>query len=172
MARTKFKPSRKAPSFKPKRSEIRKAAWAVPLLVIAGALLDPKLVGPVGPLAAPDELVTADFTLCGPGSGSTCVVDGETFRLGDRVIRITGIDAPDIAAPKCPAEGALAQRSAVRLVELLNAGPFGMVAHRLQMQDRHGNRLMVIRRNDESIGARMVDEGLAHRYMGLKTSWC
>ena len=172
MGRTKFKPSRKAPSFKPRRSEVRKAAWAVPLLLIAGALLDPKLIGPVFPFAAPSEFVTATFTLCGPGSGSACVIDGETFKLGDRIVRITGIDAPDLAAPKCPAEGALAQRSAERLVQLLNAGPFEMVAHRLQMLDRHGNRLMVIRRNDDSIGARLIEEGLAHRYMGLKMSWC
>jgi endonuclease YncB( thermonuclease family) len=172
MAFTKFKPSRKAPSFKPRRSEVRKAAWSVPLLLAAGALLDPKLIGPVGPLAAPYELVTANFSLCGPGSAPTCVIDGETFRLGDRTIRITGIDAPDLAAPKCPAEGALAKRSAERLVQLLNAGTFEMVAHRLQMQDRHGKRLMVILRNDDSIGARMIDEGLAHRYMGLKTGWC
>ena len=47
-----------------------------------------------------------------------------------------------------------------------------MVAHRLQMLDRHGKYLMVLRRDDESIGARLIDEGLAHRYMGLKYGWC
>lgn len=172
MAGKAFKPRRKAPSFKPRRSEVRKAAWAVPLLVIAGALLDPKLIGPVWPLAAPYEQVTATFTLCGPDSGPACVIDGETVKLGDRTIRITGIDAPDLVAPKCAAEGALAKRSAERLVQLLNAAPFDMVAHRLQMLDRHGKYLMVLRRNDESIGARLIDEGLAHRYMGVKYGWC
>lgn len=172
MARTQFKTRRRAPSFKPSRKELRMAAWAVPLLLVAGALLDPKYIGPVFPFAAPSERVTASFALCGAGSGPACVIDGETVRLGDRTIRITGIDAPDLAAPKCAAEGALAKKSADRLLSLLNAGPFDMVAHRLQMLDRHGKYLMILKRDGESIGGRMVDEGLAHRYWGLKTSWC
>jgi endonuclease YncB( thermonuclease family) len=172
MATKRFKPSRRAPSFKPKRSEVKKALWAVPLLILAGALLDPKYIGPVWPLAAPAELVTTKFTACGAESSPACVLDGETVRLGDRTIRIVGIDAPDLVTPKCPAEAALAQRSAGRLRQLLNAGPFDMVAHRLQMLDRDGKYLMVLRRNGDSIGRRMIDEGLAHRYLGLKRGWC
>jgi len=172
MAGKAFKPRRKAPSFKPRRSEIRMALWAVPLLLLAGALLDPKYIGPVFPFAAPAEIVSAKFSPCSQGNSPACVIDGETFRLGDRTIRITGIDAPDLVTPKCPVEGALAQRSADRLLQLLNAAPFEMVAHRLQMQDRHGKRLMVVRRDGDSIGGRLIEEGLAHRYMGFKFSWC
>ena len=172
MATSKYKPKPKVPSFKPKRRDIRQALWAVPLLLLAGALLDPKLIGPVFPLAAPYESVTATFTPCGPNGGPACVVDGETFQLGDRTIRITGIDAPDLVSPKCPAEHELAKRSAARLLQLLNAGPFDMIAHRLQMLDRHGKYLMVVKRDGKSIGKMMTDEGLAHRYIGFKTSWC
>ena len=49
-----------------------RALWLVPVLLIAGALLDPSLIGPIGPLAAPAEQVTATFTPCGPGSGWSC----------------------------------------------------------------------------------------------------
>jgi micrococcal nuclease len=167
-----FKPTRRAPSFKPKRRDIRQALWLIPLLLIGGALLDPSLIQPAGPLAAPAEEVAATFTSCGPGRGPSCVIDGDTFKLGDRKIRIIGIDAPELTEPKCPAEAALAQRAADRLRTLLNAGQFEMIAHRLQRQDRHGRDLMVVRRGDISIGGQLIDEGLAHRYIGSKTSWC
>lgn len=172
MATKRFKPNRPVPSFKPKRRDVRLWLLAVPLLLLAGALLDPALIGPVGPLAVPAEVVTTKFTPCGHGRGPACVIDGDTFKLGDRKIRITGIDAPELAEPKCPAEAARARRSADRLLTLLNEGQFEMVAHRLQRQDRHGRDLMVIRRGGQSIGSRLIDEGLAHRYFGSKSSWC
>ena len=172
MARVRFKPAHRPPSFKPKRRDIRYLLLFAPLLLVAGALLDPSLIEPVGPLADQPEVVAASFTHCGPGRGPTCVVDGDTFKLGDRKIRITGIDAPELAAPKCPAEAALARRSAERLRQLLSQGSFEMIAHRLQRQDRHGRDLMVVRRGEVSIGRQMIDEGLAHRYIGSKRSWC
>ena len=172
MARKRFKPTRRPPSFKPQRRDIRRWLLVVPVLVIAGALLDPSLVPPMGPLAVPAEQVTATFTACGPGRAPACVVDGDTFKLGDRKIRIIGIDAPELAAPLCPAEAARAKRAAERLRVLLNEGEFEMVAHRLQQQDRHGRDLMVVRRGDRSIGSQLIDEGLAHRYLGSKRSWC
>lgn len=172
MARKAFRPKRRPPSFKPRRADIRRALWLIPILLLGGALLDPSLLPPVGPLAAAPERVSSRFTHCGPGRGPACVVDGDTFKLGDRKIRITGIDAPELAVPQCPGEAALARRSADRLRQLLNQGEFEMIAHRLQRQDRHGRDLMVIRRNGESVGATLIDEGLAHRYIGSKRSWC
>lgn len=172
MARTRFKPKPRPPSFRPKRTDIRRALWFIPALLLAGALLDPSLIAPVGPLAAAPERVSTSFTPCGPGRGPACVIDGDTFKLGDRKIRIIGIDAPELLAPQCPGEEALARRSADRLLELLNKGEFEMVAHRLQRRDRHGRDLMVLKRDGQSIGRTMIDEGLAHRYIGSKWSWC
>jgi endonuclease YncB( thermonuclease family) len=171
MKRNTFRPAPRPASFKPKRRDVRQALWLVPLLALAGALLDPSLIAPFGPLAATEQ-VAATFTPCGPGSGAACVIDGDSFKLGDRTIRIIGIDAPELVAPRCAAEAALARRSADRLVALLDQGPFDMVAHRLQRQDRRGRDLMVIKRNDVSIGRQLIDEGLAHRYIGSKRSWC
>ena len=171
MNRKWFRPASRPPSFKPSRRDFRRVLLIVPLLALAGAMLDPSLIAPFGPLAA-TELVTATFTRCGPGRGVACVIDGDTFKLGDRKIRITGIDAPELAEPRCPEEAALARRSADRLLTLLNQGPFDMVAHKLQRQDRHGRDLMVVKRNGVSIGGQLIDEGLAHRYIGTKRSWC
>jgi len=105
-----FTPHRRPPSFRPQRRDIRQLLWLAPLLLLAGALLDPSLIAPVGPLAATEQ-VAATFTPCGPGRGSACVIDGDTFKLGDRKIRIIGIDAPELAEPRCPAEAALARRA-------------------------------------------------------------
>lgn len=171
MKRKAFRPAPRPLSFKPTRRGIRRTLLLVPLLALAGALLDPSLIAPFGPLAA-TELVTATFTRCGPGRGVACVIDGDTFRLGDRKIRIVGIDAPELAEPRCPEEAVLARRSADRMLVLLNQGPFDMIAHKLQRRDRHGRDLMVIERNGVSIGGQMIDEGLAHRYIGTKRSWC
>ena len=171
MATKRFKPNRHTPSFKPKRRDIRLALLAVPVLIVAGALLDPRLIGPVGPLGA-TEVVSAKFTACSGGNDPACVIDGDTFRLGDRTIRITGIDAPEIGHPLCPAEAEVGRRSAERLLALLNQGPFDMIAHRLQREDRHGRSLMVLRRDGKSIGSQLIDDGLAHRYTGFKISWC
>jgi endonuclease YncB( thermonuclease family) len=157
---------------RPQRRDIRRWLLLVPVLLLVGALLDPSLIGPVGPLAAPAELVSTKFTPCGPGRGAACVIDGDTFKLGDRKIRITGIDAPELSSPKCAAEAALARKSADRLLVLLNQGDFEMIAHRFQRQDRNGRDLMVIRRDGASIGDQLVTEGLAHRYVGSKRSWC
>ena len=172
MAGKRFRPRRRPPSFKPKRADVRRALWFIPILLLGGALLDPSLIGPVGPLAAAPERVSTSFTLCGPGRGPACVVDGDTFKLGDRLIRITGIDAPELMAPSCPGEAVLARKATDRLRELLNKGEFEMVAHRLRRQDRHSRDLMVVQRNGQSIGGRLIDEGLAHRYIGSKRSWC
>lgn len=172
MSRKRFRPHRRPPSFRPKRRDIRNFLWFAPLLLLLGALFDPSLIGPVGPLAKPAERVSGTFTPCGAGRGPACVIDGDTFKLGDRTIRITGIDAPELSAPKCPAEAALARRSADRLLVLLNQGPFDMIAHRVEQQDRHGRDLMVLKRGGVSIGRQLIDEGLAHRYIGTKWSWC
>ena len=172
MSRKKYKLKTSPPSFRPSRRGVVRVLWLVPLLLIVGALLDPALIAPFPPLAAPPQDVSAQFTRCGPGRAPACVVDGDTFKLGDTKIRITGIDAPELVHPLCPAEAALARRAADRLQVLLNQGQFEMIAHRLHRTDAFGRELMVIRRGDVSIGDQLIDEGLAHRYLGSKRSWC
>lgn len=142
-------------------------------LALAGAALDPSIMLPWGPLARSPERIGATFSRCGQGQRSfACVVDGDTLRLGNRRVRIVGIDAPELASPACPAERALAERAADRLTALLDAGPFDMIAHRFNAADQYGRDLMMLTRGDRSIGQQLIDEGLAHRYMGMKLSWC
>jgi micrococcal nuclease len=100
------------------------------------------------------------------------VIEGDMVQLGDRTIRIVGIDAPELGQPRCPKEAALARRSADRLVVLLNQGPFDMVAHHLQRMDSRGRDWLVLERAGASIGGQLIEEGLAKRSFGVKRSWC
>lgn len=123
-------------------------------------------------LADRPQQVGDRFTLCGHGRGYACVVDGDTFKLGDRKIRIVGIDTAELEQPQCPGEAAEAVRARDRLRVLLNQGPFTMTAHRMQRLDQYGRELMTVERGGQDIGQLLIDEGLAHRYIGHKLSWC
>ena len=152
--------------------------------VILGAILlslwptlDARLVEPPAWLSAEPEPVDATFTRCGRGRGHACVVDGDTFRLGQRRIRIVGVDTPEVKA-QCPEEARLAEAAAVRLQQLLNEGPFEMVGRLDDPTDRYGRELKSLRRRTgdggyTSIAAQMREEGHARRYLGgLRGGWC
>lgn len=87
-----------------KRSRLIRSGLLVALLALTGALLEPTIIAPWGPLASRPERITAEFSRCGRGRSMACVVDGDTIRLGDRRIRILGIDAPELTDARCPGE--------------------------------------------------------------------
>ena len=122
-------------------------------------------------------MVDQHFTRCGRGRGHACVVDGDTFRLGNRRVRIIGIDAPETHPARCPEEARLGEEATARLQHLLNQAPFEMVAPMYGARDRYGRELRTVRRKladgrIQSIAAEMRTSGLAHRYTGFKTGWC
>ena len=138
---------------------------------------DPAVIEPPAFLSTDPERVTDRFTRCGPGRGHTCVVDGDTFKLGQRRIRIIGIDAPETHPGRCPEEARLGEAATAKLQELLNEGAFEMVAPIYRDQDKYGRELRSVqrRRRDgslQSIAEEMRKSGLAHRYTGFKTAWC
>ncbi len=139
---------------------------------------DPLLVEPPEFLAGEPERISASFSRCGRGRSFACVVDGDTLKLGQRRVRIIGIDAPETQHAKCPEEARLGEQATAKLQQLLNQGAFEMVAPAYGRQDRYGRDLRVIRRKrtdggTQSIAAEMRESGLAHRYMGgFKPGWC
>lgn len=125
----------------------------------------------------PRDGLTADpgdgrFALCGPQRQRDCVIDGDTVRLGDERIRLEDINAPETHRPACPAERELGQRATQRLLALMNAGPFTVVDDGGRDRDRYDRQLRRLERDGRSLGATLVDEGLARPWSGRRRSWC
>jgi endonuclease YncB( thermonuclease family) len=139
---------------------------------------DPALVEPPGFLSSEPERVEEQFTWCGPGRGHACVIDGDTFKLGERSVRIIGIDAPETHPARCAKEAGLGEAATAKLQDLLTEGPFEMVAPLYRDTDRYGRDLRVVRRKlpdggTQSIAEEMRESGLARRYLGgFKAGWC
>ena len=138
--------------------------------------MDPALVEPPEFLAGEPESVSETFSRCGAGRSHACVIDGDTFKLGKRKVRIIGIDAPEVHG-QCAEEVRLAELATAKLQELLNQGAFEMAGRVDDMKDRYGRDLRSISRKRpdgsvQSIASDMRTSGLAHRYTGFKTGWC
>lgn len=115
--------------------------------------------------------VARRFGFCHRGGGTNCVVDGDSFWLDGERIRIADIDAPETHPPRCPEEARLGKAATRRLQALLNAGPVRLeIAGRAT--DRYGRKLRIVRRSGRSLGAQLVDEGLARTWTGRRQPWC
>lgn len=112
------------------------------------------------------------FPICSGAVRTTCVVDGDTIWFDGVKIRIADIDAPEIGRPKCESERVLGRRAKHRMRELLNSGPFEVVAWESRDEDRYGRKLRVILRDGRSLGDQLVSEGLARTWSGRREPWC
>lgn len=131
------------------------------------------VIEPVGLVATTPERVREQFTRCGRGRVRACVIDGDTFKLGTRRIRIIGIDAPETHPSRCADEAAKGEAATARLQALLNEGPFEMAGSRADMTtDRYGRDLRAILRDGRSIAEQLREEGLVRRYLGYRMPWC
>jgi micrococcal nuclease len=115
--------------------------------------------------------LAAGIALCGSGPRITCVVDGDTFWLDGEKIRIADINAPETHEAGCAAEQTRGDRAALRLVSLLNAGPYELEL-RGRAQDRYGRSLRVVTRQGRSLGLTLIAEGLAEPWRGKRSDWC
>ncbi|MWC42468.1 thermonuclease family protein [Sphingomonas carotinifaciens] len=118
------------------------------------------------------EAASGRFVRCRRGERADCVVDGDTFRMGGDTIRIADIDTPETHPPRCAAEARKGEAATERMRELLSAGPFVMEPQP-RARDKYGRKLAVVSRDGVSLGAQLVEEGLARPYAGGKRrGWC
>src|SRR6185503_5159097 len=94
-----------------------------------------------------------------------------TFKIGERKVRIIGIDAPETHPPRCAEEARLGEQATAKLQQLLNERPFEMVAPVYRDTDMYGRELRVIRRlqpdgSYQNMAEEMRASGLARRYLG------
>ena len=147
------------------------------VLLVLYALSEPALVPAEGIFEGGRERVAGPFSPCGRGRLHACVVDGDTIKLGERKVRLIGIDAPERFAPECRREAALAEQASAELLRLLNRGPVVLVTDRRDTVDRYGRELRRIvqwqdGRGEVDVGEELVAQGLATRWAGFDAGWC
>ncbi|NKM68571.1 thermonuclease family protein [Rhizobium laguerreae] len=118
------------------------------------------------------KAAAAPYERCGTGIRINCIVDGDTLWSSGVKIRVADIDTPEISQPHCAAEKALGEQAMVRLMELVNAGRFDMLAWHSRDEDRNGRKLRILVRDGRSLGDTLVSEGLARRWTGRRQPWC
>ena len=155
---------------KQRRARAARRSWSAWLIAIPIAAI-PLGIAYGWATMPPDDDLEASFSMCGVSTRVTCVVDGDTFWLDGVKYRIADIDTPEISEPHCAEEKALGEQAKLRLQSLLNAGAFGLKAA-MRDEDKYGRKLREVYRDGRSLGAQLVDEGLAHRWIGFKQSWC
>ncbi len=100
------------------------------------------------------------------------VWDGDSFRIGygpeSERVRLEHIDAPEIEG-RCPFEIQLAQRSKLRLADLLRDRDITITR---SGQDLHGRTLASLSVAGVDIGDILIREGLARTWNGHRTPWC
>jgi len=159
----------------------RELRWFVPALVAlplaAGTLASLRIAPPASSAAAilapAGDSEAGRFQLCSDRQQPTCIVDGDTIWYDGSAIRIADINAPEMGSGACRNEARMGRRAAARLGELLNAGPFTLSRNTDGAdRDRYGRLLRTIRRDGKSLGAVLVEEGLAEDPAGFRRSWC
>ncbi|MFK0207730.1 thermonuclease family protein [Agrobacterium sp. NPDC090283] len=115
---------------------------------------------------------TTTYQHCRGSVRVNCIVDGDTFWSNGVKIRVADIDAPEIGKPRCASEKALGDRATIRLMELVNAGPFEMQSWPGRDEDKYGRKLRVLVRDSQSLGDILVSEGLARTWTGKRKPWC
>ncbi|WP_406648744.1 thermonuclease family protein [Rhizobium acaciae] len=118
----------------------------------------------------PDPL-SAAFSICSESRRVNCVVDGDTFWFEGRKIRIADIDTPELSPPRCEAERIKGEAAKFRLLALLNAGKFSLLAG-FRDEDKYGRKLRTVTRAGKSLGGVLVQEGLARSWDGARHGWC
>ena len=123
-------------------------------------------------LALATSTATGGSQKCHQHLRDHCVIDGDTIKYQGVTIRIEDIDTPETRKAKCAEEAALGDRATLRLIQLLNAGPFKVVHDGGRDEDRYGRKLRLLERHGRSLGAVLVEEGLARRWEGRRRGWC
>ncbi|WP_374390585.1 thermonuclease family protein [Sandaracinobacter sp.] len=115
---------------------------------------------------------TVAFGFCAGRSGDNCVIDGDTFIMDGAIIRLAGIDTPEIGGAQCREERARGEAAEQRLHQILNSGPVQIVPAGGRDRDRYDRLLRDALVAGQSVSEWLVAEGHARRWRGRKESWC
>jgi endonuclease YncB( thermonuclease family) len=172
-----FRPRKRALTWRQAWFEMRPWIFLIALVTLSVIYQTPAFYEPPGWLQSDATRVEGGFTRCGPGRGAMCVIDGDTFKIGETKYRVTGIDTAEVHA-RCPAEAAQAEASTTALQGWLSAGAFQITTRLDQPTDRYGRTLAIVKRvradgSEERLADWMQAHGGARGYDGgLRGGWC
>lgn len=155
--------------------------WWLGAALLAGAswyFLSDSRIGPREMPSGPAEQVQGPFVRCGQGRAAGCVADGDTILIGQRRIRIIGIDAPELHPARCPEEARLGEAAARHLLNLVNQAPFTLAGPQPAVHDEYGRELRHLLRarpdgTVQSIADDLVATGTVRPYLrGPREPWC
>jgi endonuclease YncB( thermonuclease family) len=111
------------------------------------------------------------FGLCNQGGLRNCVQSGDSFYLGGKTVRISGIEAPQLYGAACPKEAELGRASATQLQRILNSGELELTRSGEDL-DRYGLLLRHVSVDGASVAQAMVTARLAREIGDSTRSWC
>lgn len=100
------------------------------------------------------------------------VIDGDTLIISQEHIRVSNLDAPELANhAKCPIEaqrGLNAKHHATHLVSTATK----LTIYKRQGHDKYGRTLARIMLDGQDFGTRMIQNGFARPWRGKTSNWC
>ncbi|MBX4933698.1 hypothetical protein [Rhizobium bangladeshense] len=140
-----------------------------PPVAIPTPTAQPVKATPAASSPATSETGTAAFGYCGQGAHINCVGDGGVFWYKGEKIVIADMASPVAHQARCDDERRIAFAAKLRLLALLNAGPFTMNA--AGKTDPSGAP-RIVSRDGRSFGAQLIKEGLARKPGTAGGAWC
>ncbi|ARO25648.1 hypothetical protein CO659_11145 [Rhizobium sp. S9] len=130
-------------------------------------------IQPVKAVPAPaspgaQQTATGAFGYCGQGAHINCVGDGGVFWYKGEKIVIADMASPVADQARCDDERRVAFAAKLRLLALLNAGPFTIDA---AGKTEASGAPRIVSRDGRSFGVQLIKEGLA-RQPGGGGAWC
>ena len=141
---------------------------AIAAVLIGASYLYRDMLSPPEPVSE----VTLSFGLCGD-SWTACVIDGDTVAIGQRRVRLTGFDAPEMDGA-CEAERAKARDARTALHQWLARGRFTWTGGTEPPRDQYGRELREASRSGEALADHMIGAGLAEGsgWGAERVEWC
>jgi endonuclease YncB( thermonuclease family) len=100
------------------------------------------------------------------------VIGAVTFR--NHMVRLVGLDAPELHPARCDAERELGERARDRLVALLTAAESITIEIVGRRRDKYGRLLGRVLADGRDVAGILIAEGLARPYSGKgkRKGWC